>query len=142
VERAEQLAQALRTRALPLTLCHTDLHAGNLHIASDGSLYIVDWDAPRLAPKERDLMAVGGGLLSELDSAQEEALFYAGYGETEIDREAVAYYRYERVVQDFAAFGEALLDSEAGGEDRAQSLKYFASNFEPGSALEAARRSE
>ncbi len=40
----------------------------------------------------------------------------ATYGETDIDPVALAYYRYERIVQDIAAFGEQILLSEDGGE--------------------------
>ena len=54
---------ALETRFPDFIVCHFDIHAGNILIDDDGSLYIVDWDDPILAPKERDLMYIGGGLL-------------------------------------------------------------------------------
>jgi spectinomycin phosphotransferase len=76
----------------------------NLLIGRDGALYIVDWDYPTYAPKERDLMFPGGtrsfvGYTPE----QEERFFLRGYGETPpIDRTALAYYRCERTIRDFA----------------------------------------
>ena len=51
--RAERLAQTLQARAPEFILCHSDLHAGNILIAANAALYIVDWDNPILAPKEQ-----------------------------------------------------------------------------------------
>jgi spectinomycin phosphotransferase len=73
------------------------------------------------------------------DSPAKVALFYQGYGPVELNQVALAYYRYERIVQDMAAYCEQLLASEKGGEDRAQSLQYFSSNFIPGGTIEIAR---
>ncbi len=139
VDRTERLAEALQARAPEATLCHTDLHAGNIMLAADEALYIVDWDTPLLAPKERDLMFAGGGQFGSRRSArEEEALFYQGYGQTALDPYALAYYRYERIVEDIAVFCEQLLLSDAGGADRPQALHYLASNFLPGGTIEIA----
>ncbi|MCB0007911.1 MAG: hypothetical protein KDE04_15710, partial [Anaerolineales bacterium] len=73
-----------------------------------------------------------------LTPADEEALFYPGYGATTIHAAARAYYRYERIVADIAAYGRELLLSEAGGADREQSLYYLRSNFEPGHTIAVA----
>jgi spectinomycin phosphotransferase len=143
VGRAEELARALQAQAPALVVCHSDLHAGNVLIDDGGALYIVDWDAPILAPKERDLMYVGGGQGFRGHAPErEEALFYAGYGHAELNRAALAYYRYERIVQDIAIYCEELLLSDAGGDDRAQSLRYLRSNFLPGGTIEAAYAAE
>src|SRR4030095_1546082 len=61
IERAEQLAHVMVSRSMEFVLCHTDIHPGNLLIDTRGTLFIVDWDYPMLAPKERDLMFIGGG---------------------------------------------------------------------------------
>ena len=99
-------------------LCHSDIHAANLLVAADGALYIVDWDEPILAPKERDLMYAGGGQsFLGYTPQEEEALFYRGYGETQVDPVGLAYYRYERIIEDIAAFCEQLLTSGKGGAD-------------------------
>ena len=143
VDRAERLAAMLRAQPPPPTLCHSDVHAGNLLLADDGALYIVDWDEPIMAPKERDLMYIGGALLaSGLTPEEEETLFYAAYGPVEIHPVALAYYRYERIVQDIAAFCEQLLLTGTGGKDRAQALHYLTSNFLPGSTMDVAYRSD
>lgn len=139
VERADRLAQRLKAQPQDWVVCHFDLHAGNLHIGTDGKLYIVDWDEPILAPKERDLMYIGGGLLaSGLSPQEEEARFYAAYGSVQINETALAYYRYERIIQDIMEYCKELLLSDEGGEDRAQSLHYLKSNFEPNHTIEIA----
>ncbi len=143
IERAERLARRLLAQSPEPVICHSDIHAGNILISADGALYIVDWDTLTLAPKERDLMYVGGGLMGNgYTPAEEEALFYSGYGETQIDDIALAYYRYERIVQDIAAFCEQLLLSTAGGDDRQQSLKYLTSNFLPNGTIAIAYQTD
>lgn len=142
VGRAEQLGEALRGRSLESVLCHGDIHAGNVLIDKNDALYIVDWDTLSVAPKERDLMFIGAGIGCVWNSAREESLFYQGYGRTEIDPMALAYYRYERIVQDVAAYCEQLLLTDDGGEDREQSLHYFASQFLPNDVIEIAFRSD
>jgi spectinomycin phosphotransferase len=142
VERADQLANALQARSLEIVLCHADIHAGNVLISDDGAFYIVDWDTPVLAPKEHDLMMVGWGVNGVWHRAGEDALFYQGYGQTEIDPMALAYYRYERIIQDIAAFCEQLLLSDEGGADREQSLGYLVGQFDPNSLIDVALASD
>jgi spectinomycin phosphotransferase len=143
VQRSGQLAQLLQAQPAELTLCHSDLHAGNILVDDAGALYVIDWDAPVLAPKERDLMYAGGGQFRNVRSpAEEERLFYQGYGTTNIDHHALAYYRYERIVEDLAIYCEQLLLTNEGGDDRQQSLHYFKSNFQPGGTIEIARASD
>lgn len=138
VARADALGLALHRRPLEQVLCHTDIHPGNLLLGADDALHIVDWDNPVLAPRERDLMLIGG--CATWNSAREEALFYQGYGPVKLDQTALAYYRYERIIQDIAAFGQQLLWNSAGGQDREQSFTYFASNFLPDHEIELATR--
>lgn len=143
VGRAERLAQALQARSPEFILCHSDIHAGNILIDANDAFYIVDWDDPILAPKERDLMFVGGGQFGAGHSPQEEgALFYRGYGQTQIDPIALAYYRYERIIQDIAVFCEQIFLTNEGGEDREQSFQYLTSNFLPNGVLEIAYKSD
>ena len=143
VKRTGQCAQALHAHSPEFVLCHSDLHAGNILIADDGTFYLVDWDNPILAPKERDLMYAGGGQFGATRTpAEEERLFYRGYGQTQIDRAALAYYRYERIVEDIAVYCEQILLTNDGGADRPQALRYLMSNFLPDGTLEIARRAD
>jgi spectinomycin phosphotransferase len=140
VRRAEELAADLQVRGVRFVLCHGDMHPGNTHLTEDGGLYVVDWDTMLFGPKERDLMAVGMG--GSWRGTDVDGWFYKGYGPTEVDRHALAYYRFERIIQDIAAFGEQLLLSGAGGADRAQSLHYLMGSFAPGSVVESALLTE
>jgi spectinomycin phosphotransferase len=143
VNRAGQLAALLQTDSPPFVLCHADIHAGNFLITADGTLYIVDWDTLLLAPKERDLMFVGGGLQGGgRTPQQEEILFYQGYGETEINPIALAYYRYERIVQDIAAYCEQILLTDPSSADRAVGLRQLSSQFQPNQVIDIACQSE
>lgn len=143
IGRAGRLAQGLQAQHQELVVCHSDIHAGNVLIDTGGALYIVDWDQPILAPKERDLMYAGGGQFANRRTpGEEERLFYRGYGPTTVDPAALAYYRYERIVEDIAAFCEQLLLSDEGGADREQSLRYLESNFLPGNTIEIAYKAD
>lgn len=143
VRRAERLAQALQARPPDFNLCHGDIHGWNLLIDATGHLYIVDWDTLIFAPKERDLMFIGAGLgESGYTPQEEETLFYQGYGRTQVNAHALAYYRYERIIEDIAIFCEQIFMSSKGGQDRQQALAYLKSNYRPGSTIEVAMRSD
>lgn len=145
IERTEELASHLQSRPLEFAPCHTDIHGGNILIRTDGQLpvlHIVDWDNPLLAPKERDLMFIGGGIDNIWKSEREEAIFYEGYGKIEINLSAMTYYRYERVIEDLAVICEQLLSTDEGGADRERSYGWFASNFEPGSTIDIAKNTD
>jgi spectinomycin phosphotransferase len=142
IERADTLADRLRVQPPEYVLCHYDLHAGNLLIAPD-TFYIVDWDNPLLAPKERDLMFIGGGLMGGWHAPpEEEALFYPGYGPTQIHPAAMAYYRYARIVEDIAVECEQIFQVRGSVEDREQEFFYLRSNFVPNGVLDLAYRTD
>ncbi|MDQ2691099.1 MAG: phosphotransferase, partial [Chloroflexota bacterium] len=142
ITRTEELASELRAMPLETVVCHTDIHGGNILISDQDDLYIVDWDNPLLAPKERDLMFIGGGIDALWKSQREEAIFYQAYGEARVDVVALAYYRYERIIEDLAVISRQLLTTDEGGADREQAYKWFTSNFEPGSTIEIAHRTD
>jgi spectinomycin phosphotransferase len=139
-ERAEQLGKMLEGKSLPPVLCHADIHAGNLLLSSGDKWYIVDWDNLIIAPKERDLMFIGGGVGGIWNTKEEERLFYLGYCEAEVNLTALAYYRYERIVQDIAAYCEEILETEGDNPDREQGLRYFVSLFYPNEVVEIAHQ--
>ena len=143
VQRAEELASVLQTQADRFVLCHADMHAGNAFIDGDDRFYIVDWDTLILAPKERDLMYVGGGQFPNgSPPEEEETLFYQGYGPTGADPVGLAYYRFERIVQDIAEYCAMILLTEEGGADRENGARQLQSQFGPGGVVELAYRSE
>lgn len=139
VRRAERLALALQAQMPEFILCHGDIHGWNLLIDGHNNLYMVDWDTLVFAPKERDLMFVGSGLGGSGHTLQEEeTLFYQGYGQTQVNPMALAYYRYERIIEDIAVICEQIFLSDGGGEDRIQSLEMLKSNFHPSGTIEIA----
>ena len=141
IARAEQLARVMASISTEFVLCHSDIHPGNLFIDTKGTLFIVDWDYPRLAPKERDLMFIGGGQgFMPYIAEQEEMLFYRGYGQSQLDPIALAYYRYERGITDISVESERVLSNTLGDQDRAQSLQYLQFYFLPGCTIEMANK--
>ncbi len=106
VDQADYFYSLIQDSSEPAVLCHSDIHAGNLLLNSQGSFYIVDWDEPILAPKERDLMFIGGGIGKVWNQPQEEELFYQGYGPCEINQSLITYYRCNRILEDIAFFAQ------------------------------------
>jgi len=140
VDRAQYLRQKAQEFSPPLVLCHSDIHGGNVLIDKKGALYIVDWDDPILAPKERDLMFIGAGVANVWNQPHEQKFFYKGYGKTEINPVLLAYYRFERIVQDIAEYGQALL-LETGGKNRGEMYQHFVDMFEPNGVVDIAFKS-
>ncbi len=138
VDQAEQLAQMIQHESPKFVLCHSDIHGGNVLIEENNNIYIVDWDDPIMAPKERDLMFIGGGVGNVWNKPHEEALFYEGYGKTEINKTILAYYRHERIVEDIALYAQSLLMTTVGGEDRLEMYNHFIAMFEPRGVVEVA----
>lgn len=140
-DRAESLSQKIQEQHPEFVLCHSDIHAGNVLIDNNGSLFIVDWDEPIMAPKERDLMFIGGGVANVWNNPHEEEFFYKGYGKTNINRTILAYYRHERIVQDIAEYGQALLMTQSG-KDRLEMYKQFIGMFEPNGVVDIAFKTD
>ena len=140
VERAVDLGARARGRPHRLAICHADIHAWNVLVQPDGGFVIVDWDETLLAPRERDLMFVEGGV-GGLDNDADA--FFAGYGEVRIDPVVMSYYRYAWVVEEIADYGRrAFLDPSFGDATRADAVASLAGIFDPGEVVEAAYRSD
>ncbi len=138
IDCADQLAQKLKNNSPQFVLCHSDIHAGNVLIDSNNAIYIVDWDDPIMAPKERDLMFIGGGVGNVWNMPHEEVLLYRGYGKTEINKTVLAYYRHERIVEDIAIYGENIFFTESSNETKLEDYNHFKSMFEPRGVIEIA----
>ena len=143
VQRTEQLAQMILQQLPKFVLCHSDLHGWNLLVDNDGALYIIDWDWLIFAPKERDLMFIGGGHGdSGYTPQEEETMFYQGYGQTNINQIAIAYYRYERTIADIADDCSIIFLSDKGAQYRKEILEDLKSMFLPNAKIEMAYQSD
>ena len=117
---------AARVTTAEHVICHADIHPGNLLAESDGPLYVVDWDAPILAPRERDLMFVYSHDFGDHPINEHRAeLFRRGYGPAEPDQTLLGYYRSERHLDDVASFLAGVLNPDAGAESRANDLHWL-----------------
>ncbi|HXF28256.1 MAG TPA: phosphotransferase, partial [Chlamydiales bacterium] len=152
VDRAEQLGQKLQdtspeNQSLQFVLCHSDIHGGNVLMDRNDTIYIVDWDEPIMAPKERDLMFIDGGVGNVWNKPHEETLFYKGYGKTEVHSTSLAYYRHERIVEDIALICQELLLTTANGKNRPNKsrqnmYKQFIDMFEPRGVVDIAFKTD
>lgn len=140
LERAEELGARLRARSLSRVLCHADIHAANVLITESG-IFLVDWDAPMIAPRERDLLFVIGSRIARDVEPHEEAWFFKGYGAVEVDIEAIIYYRYERILEDIGVDAESVFcDASLSEATRQAQADLVASFFAPGGILESAEQ--
>ncbi len=142
VKRAEELGKKLQNTILPFVLCHSDIHGGNVLLDDHSHIYIVDWDDPIMAPKERDLMFIGGGVGNVWNKPMQERFFYKGYREVKIDRAASSYYRHERIVEDIAIYSQELLLKANTEKDRLEMLKHFLAMFDPEGVVDIAFRTD
>jgi len=139
LDRAEDLGQRLARVAPPFVLCHADIHTNNVLLDTNQQVWIVDWDETILAPRERDLMFVVGGIIGGLVGPREEALFFQGYGSVTVDPLALAYYRYAWAVADIGAYGEQVCyRPDLGPDTRREGVDQFLSLFAPGNIVELA----
>ena len=134
-----ELGRLLRAQRLQTVLCHADAHIHNVLIDKQRRFHIVDWDGLIMAPKERDLMfMLSAG--TEEDPGNAGALrFRQGYGEVNVNPTALAYYRYEWVVQEIGDFGERVfLPKDTGDITQKESVEGFIELFDPGDVVEEA----
>ncbi len=137
LDRARELAAAATTT--DFVICHADFHAWNVLIDDRGDFVVVDWDETVLAPPERDLMFVSGDI-ADLDPDGTD--FYAGYGEFDIDRSLIAYYRFDWVLQELSDYHRRVFDRELGTATRTQALALFTELFGPQDVVAAAFRAD
>ncbi len=142
IRRGEARRATLLADPPEFVLCHADIHGGNVLMVPNGDLYVVDWDTLMLAPKERDLMFIGGGIGKGWDGSSGVGQFYQGYGPAEVDWVGIAYYRYVRIIEDIVLYCEQILESDPSSPDRAQGLIYVSSNFLPNETIELAFRGD
>ncbi len=142
LERARGMGKLLKAANPPLLLCHADIHTNNV-LVDDEHVWITDWDETMLAPRERDLMFVIGGIGPGFVSERQERLFFQGYGAVDVDPVALAYYRYAWAIADVGSYGEQVfLRPDLGAVDRHEAVEQFLGLFTPGSIVDIALGSQ
>lgn len=137
LRRYREIGALLAADPPAFVLCHADIHRANIILNSNGEIRIVDWDETVIAPKERDLMF----FVNDGHKPEESEAFFAGYEGGEMHWLALAYYKYDWVVQEFADYGERIfLSDEIGAKDLDSALVGFKRLFEPDDVIDRARR--
>jgi spectinomycin phosphotransferase len=140
IRNAENIIKEMVNEDQKMCLCHGDIHAGNILI-DNNDFYIVDWDTITLAPKEKDLMFIGGGIGDKWNQEKEVEYFYAGYGnELSVDKKLIKYYRCERIIQDIYEFYQQIMDKNTDEEERKLCLEIFKKQFEKNNVVEIAMK--
>ena len=131
IDKTDRLGNQLRRASLPRVVCHADLHTWNVLLDAAQHMWIVDWDETMLAPKERDLMFVIGGIGRNLVSAEQTTFFLQGYDDAAIDRRALGYYRYAWAVQEMGAYAEdVFFVPDLSAPARSDSVRAFIDIFQ------------
>jgi spectinomycin phosphotransferase len=144
VDRAEQLCYSIKKQSTKFVLCHSDIHGGNVLLRGSSTIFIVDWDEPIMAPKERDLMFIGGGVANVWNDPREEISFYKGYGSSDINISILSYYRHERIVEDIAEYGQSLLLTKPDNvhKNRSEMYRQFVSMFDSHGVVDIAFKTD
>ncbi|TDD37235.1 phosphotransferase enzyme family protein [Saccharopolyspora elongata] len=123
---ADAMGRKLRAQYAPEVVCHGDPHLGNL-LLRGAEVSLIDWDDAVLAPRERDLLFVIGGVLLPFAPVgrQEQQWFFAGYGPVDVDPHRLAYYRCVRALEDLAVPAAQVLENRAPEAERAEALALF-----------------
>jgi spectinomycin phosphotransferase len=111
LDQADRLGRDLHAGEPSSVVCHGDPHLGNVLIGQDERVWLIDWDDAVLAPRERDLMFILGGVLAFAPvTRQQQSWFFEGYGSTDIDPIRLAYYRCARALEDLAFPAAQIVD--------------------------------
>lgn len=140
--RAEELGGRLRTRTFDHVLhvlCHADIHGANVLVGTDDRIWLVAWDGPLIAPRERDLLFVVGSRIGRPVAPRKEDLFFEGYDPTAIDPDALAYYRSERKIEDLGEIGQRVfVDTHLNERAREEQADAAVRLFAPGGDFDIA----
>lgn len=130
--RYRALGDRIKRQNLQHVICHADIHKANIILDDGGRIHVVDWDEVIIAPKERDLM------FFDVRQPADDG-FFAGYQNTDVNYVAIAYYRYDWVVQEFAEWPAWVLDDPDRPEgEQEYAVSEFKQLFDPENVLDVA----
>jgi spectinomycin phosphotransferase len=70
-------------------------------------------------------------------TAKHEAWFFEGYGQVEVDRKAIVYYRYERLLEDIGEIGRSVFGGAIPESSREAQVQLLERTFESGAKVES-----
>lgn len=130
VSTTHRLRMTCQSKQAERVVCHADIHVGNIMVDQEDQVWIVDWDDPKVAPRECDLIYfLDGGILGGSWIADDSS-FLEGYGSVNADDELLAYYRYNRVLEDLLAYAQDAFVARTQA-DRAEACRMFEIQFLP-----------
>jgi spectinomycin phosphotransferase len=116
-ERVHTLGEVARFQPSERVLCHGDLIGDNLLADHGGRLWVVDWDAAALAPRERDLaLFAGQGFERFLDNYEPDV------GTCDLDPDLVAFFLLRRNLDDLVDWLGGVLSTDRPDEQRRADL--------------------
>lgn len=130
--RTEELGGDLKRHSLPYVLCHADPNKANVFVTADRRIVLLDWDDVMLAPKERDLVFFLGGKKEPFLKA------YDPERKNKVNSAAIAYYRYDWVVQEINGYGQRVFFSDLNAAEKRHALQELFKLFAPGDVVDVA----
>src|SRR2546427_1008327 len=103
LETLEKLQHKVRTMNLEFVNCHGEPSPGNVLSSSNGEIYLLDWDDPIFAPKEKDLLFFK-------DNVEPVMKGYSVFSrDTVIDQDVLEFYGHLWNLGEIADYGGKLL---------------------------------
>jgi len=104
LEKTIILSKSIRVKEADFVICHTDPIPQNLIINKNHDVFLIDWDGVKLAPKEHDLWFYLWDNPTLFLTRYENI-----YGNLTLDKEALLFYFYYRILEDLTDWVYAIL---------------------------------
>jgi spectinomycin phosphotransferase len=129
---AQALGRQVRETPVNPVLCHGDPHPGNVLLDPDAA-WLVDWEDAVIAPRERDLVLLAGGMLTSAEVAPREVHWFGeGYGPLDLDPAPLYYYACVRAMEDVVGLADRVLDTEhLDRAERSEALRTLSGSLSP-----------
>lgn len=112
-----RLGKILKDKDLEFVLCHGEPSPGNIMVDQNNEVYLIDWDEPLMAPKEKDLLFFESNL----------GPFSTGYAKFSsdviIDREAWNFYIHSWNVAEIIDWGQRIFINKLSAEEKQHALE-------------------
>lgn len=110
--KLEELISKLKSQNIEFVNCHGEPSPGNVIVSKDGKIYLIDWDFPLFAPKEKDLLFFDKNFTHVLAGYQKVV------PDVEINEDVKRYYGLLWNVQEIADWGTRILFEDISLEEQ------------------------